>query len=378
MKKRLLFIVNVDWFFLSHRLPIALAAQAAGYEVHLACQFSEKGTSVKQYGFVLHELRLERSGTSFLKELKTVFAIRSLVKRIQPDLIHSVTIKPVLYTGLATRYSGIPLVASISGLGFVFISEGFKANVVRKLVSFFYKLALRRDSSKVIFQNPADKELFISESIITPEQAIMIKGSGVDLTKYKVVKQPDGEPVVMLLARLLVDKGVIEFVDAARLLKSQNIACRMVLVGDIDENPKSVSITQLKNWVDDGLIEYWGFSDNVSETYAKSNIVVLPSYREGLPKSLIEAAACGRAVITTDVPGCRDAIIPDVTGLLVPVKDSAALAKAITKLCVDIELCNRFGAAGRLLAQTEFDIDSVVKKHLALYQNLLETNRAQQ
>ena len=378
MTKRLLFVVNVDWFFLSHRLPIALAAQAAGYEVHLACQFTEKGKSVKQHGFVLHELRLERSGTSLFKELKTVFAIRGLVKKVQPDLIHSVTIKPVLYTGLATRFSDIAQVASISGLGFVFISEGFKAYVVRKLVSLFYKVALRRDNTKVIFQNPNDKELFISEGIIKPNQAIIIKGSGVDLNKYEVVDQPDGEPVVMLLARLLVDKGVGEFVDAARLLKFQNISCRMVLVGDIDDNPKSVSITQLKNWVDDGLIEYWGFSENVSETYAKSNIVVLPSYREGLPKSIIEAAACGRAVITTDVPGCRDAITPAVTGLLVPVKDAAALAEAIAKLCVDHDLRHQFGVAGRLLAQTEFDIDSVVNQHLALYQHLLETKRAQQ
>lgn len=376
--RKILFVVNVDWFFLSHRLPIALAAQAAGYEVHLACRFSEKGTAVKQHGFVLHELRLERSGTSLFKELKTIFAIKALVKKVKPDLIHSVTIKPVLYSGLATRFSGIARVASISGLGFVFISEGFKANIVRKLVSFFYKLALRCDSTKVIFQNPTDKALFINEGIIRPEQAVMIKGSGVDLNKYKVVEQPVGEPVVMLLARLLVDKGVVEFVDAARLLKSQNISCRMVLVGDIDENPKSVSIAQLDSWVNDGLIEYWGFSDNVSESYAKSNIVVLPSYREGLPKSLIEAAACGRAVITTDVPGCRDAITPNQTGLLVPVKDAVALAEAIAKLCVDDDLRKQLGAAGRLLAQTDFDINSVVNKHLSLYQQLTENKSAQQ
>lgn len=372
MKKKILFVVNVDWFFLSHRLPIAIAAQDLGHEVHIACQFTDKGFELHQYGFVLHELPLARSSTSVFKELKTLVAISKLLMRLKPDLIHSVTIKPVLYAGLASRFSNASRVASISGLGFVFIAEGFKANFTRKLISIFYKFALNREKTKVIFQNPDDKALFVKAGIIAEQHSVLVRGSGVDLDKYVVENEPDGKPVVMLLARLLFDKGVMEFVEASKILKVNGVECRMVLVGEVDENPKSVSKTQLQEWVDGGLIEYWGFSSNVSDSYSKANIVVLPSYREGLPKSLIEAAACGRAVVTTDVPGCRDAITPDETGLLVPVKNASALAESIAKLCVEHDLRQQLGAAGRQLAEREFDINSVVRQHITLYQQLLE------
>ena len=369
---KILFVVNVDWFFLSHRLPIAIAAKAEGYEVHIACQLTEKGSGIHNYGFHIHELPIGRSSASLSQELKTLLAIRKLVKSIKPDVIHSVTIKPVLYTGLVTRFSNVARVASISGLGFIFIAEGFKAAIVRWIIGFVYKLALRRLRTKVIFQNPTDQELFVSSGIIKSNQALLVPGSGVDLDEYHFSPEPDGMPVVMLLARLLVDKGVLEFVEAARILKVQGLECRMVLVGDIDENPKSVSQSQLSSWVEGGVIEHWGYSDHVSDTYAKANIVVLPSYREGLPKSLIEAAACGRAVITTDVPGCRDAITPEVTGLLVQAKDSDSLAYAIAKLSADATLRASFGKAGRELAESEFDVGLVVDKHLTLYQELIE------
>ncbi|MDP2715682.1 glycosyltransferase family 4 protein [Rheinheimera sp.] len=378
MKKKLLFVVNVDWFFLSHRLPIALAAQAAGYEVNIACQLTAKGEAIKGYGFILHNLPLERSGTSVFKEFKTLVAIKRVIKLSRPDIIHAVTIKPVLYTGLATLFSKIPKVSSISGLGFVFISEGLKARLVRVFISFLYRLALRHRKSRVIFQNPTDRDLFISAGIISANQAIMIRGSGVNFAEYPFSEEPQGKPVAMLLARLLTDKGVLEFVEAAKLLRASNISCRLVLVGDVDENPKSVSQAQLNSWVGQQLIEYWGFSSDVAASYRQANIVVLPSYREGLPKSLIEAAACGRAVITTDVPGCRDAITPDVTGLLVPVKDSAALAGAIEKLVNDSDLRLSFGVAGRRLAEREFDINSVVNKHFAIYEELLKGNVVEQ
>lgn len=369
---KLLFVVNVDWFFMSHRLPIALAAKAAGFDVHVACQLTPKGVAIKEHGFTLHNLPLERSGTSILKEVKTLLAIRDVIKQVKPDIIHSVTIKPVLYAGLVTMFSQQPKVSSISGLGFVFISEGTKAKVLRAFISFLYRTALRHQKSKVIFQNPTDRDLFISAGIISPEQSVLIRGSGVNLSDYPFSEEPGGQPVVMLLARLLVDKGVLEFVDAAKRLKDKNIACRMVLVGDVDENPKSVSQEQLDRWVEEGIIEYWGFSNNVAASYQQANIVVLPSYREGLPKSLIEAAACGRAVITTNVPGCRDAITPDVTGLLVPVKDAGALVDAIEKLTSNSDLRCSFGLAGRQLAEREFDVNTVVDKHMAIYDSLLK------
>ncbi|UJF23146.1 glycosyltransferase family 4 protein [Shewanella sp. OMA3-2] len=372
MKKKLLFIVNVDWFFLSHRLPIALAAKQQGYEVHVACQMTKKGEALHHHGFVLHELPIVRNGTSLLQEYKTFSSIRKLVRKINPSLMHAITIKPVLYGGLATRFSTIPLVASISGLGYIFISEGVKATITRTLVAFLYRLALKRINIRVIFQNPTDKQLFESDNIIDAEQALIIRGSGVELDKYQVIEEPKGAPVVMLLARLLIDKGVLEFIEAARLLKEQDVVCRMVLVGNLDENPKSITKHQLAAWVDSGLVEYWGFSSNVNDSYAKSNIVVLPSYREGLPKSLIEAGAAGRAVITTDVPGCRDAITPNVTGILVDVKDAVSLATEIRRLCKDNQMRSAMGKEGRLLAESEFDIKTVISKHLDLYRELTE------
>lgn len=372
MRPRILFIVNVDWFFLSHRLPIAIAAQNAGFDVHIACQLTEKGKLIKNYPFVLHELALERSSTSPLTEVKTFLAINFLIKKVAPDIIHAITIKPVIYSCLASRFKKVARVASISGLGFIFIAEGFKAGLIRAVVSFLYKIALKRKQTKVIFQNPTDKSLFTSQGIIAEEQSVIVRGSGVDLTSYQISAEPEGIPVVVLLARLLIDKGIIEFVEAARILKAKKTPCRMVLVGDVDENPKSVSRQQIEQWVSDGLVEYWGYTSDVNSTYARSNIVVLPSYREGLPKSLIEAAACGRAVITTDVPGCRDSITANETGLLVPVKNPEALADAIEILCMNRALRQQFGVSGRRLAENVFDINAVVQQHLELYNNLLE------
>lgn len=372
MKQKILFVVNVDWFFISHRLPIAIAASDAGYDVHIACQVTSKKAELESHGFTIHELQLDRSGTSLFKEVRTLFSIYHLIKELNPQLIHMVTIKPVLYAGIASRFTKAVRVASISGLGFVFIAEGTKAKILRFFISFLYKLALKRDRTNVIFQNETDKNMFLSQGIINTSATSLIRGSGVNLDNYSVCEEPDGAPVVVLLARLLVDKGVLEFVDAARQLKSKGVNCRMVLVGDTDENPKSVTKQQINSWVADGLIEYWGYTDNVNETYGNCHIAVLPSYREGLPKSLIEAAACGRPVITTDVPGCRDAIKPNETGLLVPVKSSAKLADAIALLCSDADLRLRLGLAGRKLAEQEFDVRSVVATHLNLYHDLLE------
>ena len=371
MKAKILFVVNVDWFFVSHRLPIAIAAKEAGYEVHVACQLTDKADVLTSAGFVLHELKLQRSGTSISAELKTFISIWKLISKLKPSLIHMITIKPVLYAGIVSRFYSVARVASISGLGFVFIAEGFKAKLLRFFISLLYRFALKNSATKVIFQNNTDKQLFISQKIIEESATVTIRGSGVDLNSYRISDEPEGLPVFLLLARLLIDKGVLEFVEAARLLKAKGVGCRMVLVGDTDENPKSVTKQQINSWVSDGLVEYWGYTNDVNSTYANCHVAVLPSYREGLPKSLIEAAACGRAVITTDVPGCRDAIVPDETGLLVQVKKPEQLAAAIEKLCVESQLRRQLGKNGRRLAEAEFDVSNVVGIHLKLYYELL-------
>lgn len=362
--KKLLFVVNVDWFFISHRLPIALAAIDAGYEVHLACGVTDQLSFLRGHGIIVHPLPLSRSGRSLVSEFRTILSIYKLVSSIKPDLIHSVTIKPVIYAGLVAKALGVPgRVTSITGLGFVFIDRSLKTLALRFFIKGLYRFVLH-GSGAVIFQNPSDKKLFISSKIIKRPQGYLIPGSGVDLRGYPV-EPLRSEPLVILLARLLKDKGVIEFVEASKKLAG---SVRMVLVGDVDfGNPNSVTEEQLRAWVGSGLVEHWGFTDAVAATIARSQLVVLPSYREGLPKSLIEAAACGRAVVTTDVPGCRDAIVPGKTGVLIPVRDASALAEAISSLLSDPAQLELMGLEGRRWAESRFDIKDVVDCHLGIY-----------
>lgn len=369
--KKILFVVNVDWFFISHRLPIALAAIEEGYEVHLTCLITDKLKILEEHGIIVHPLSLSRSGVSIFHELKTIKSLCSIINNVEPDITHCITIKPVLYGNVIARFLKVPArVSSISGLGYVFIAKGVKARTFRWLISLWYKFALQ-GSKKVIFQNSADRDLLRKFGAVIQQQELFIRGSGVDLNNYAVLPEPQGDLVVMLVARLLIDKGVNEFASAARIIRAERSDVRMVLIGDIDQgNPKSISSIQIERWVDDGIVEYWGYSQNVANSIAKSNVMVLPSYREGLPKSLIEAAACGRAVVTTDVPGCRDAIIPDRTGLLVPVKSSKLLADAILKLLNNKLLREEFAMNSRILAESEFDIKDVVNTHLDIYRNL--------
>lgn len=372
MKKKLLFIVNVDWFFVSHRLPIALAAMQEGYEVHLGTALTGKEYALRQAGIAVHGLPISRSGTNLIAELSTLRAIFSLLRQVRPDIVHLVTSKSVLYGGLVARIRKVPaVVASISGLGFVFIASGIKSSLMRSTVSLLYRIAFGKKNLRVIFQNPDDRDTLLRLGGVTPEKTVIIRGSGVDLAEYPALPEPDGVPVVTMAARLLWDKGVGEFVAAARLLKDKGVNARFLLIGDPDaHNPASVSSDVLASWRSDQIVELLGFRSDIAEVFSCSHVVVLPSYREGLPKVLIEAAACGRAVVTTDVPGCRDAIIPDETGLLVPVRDPQALADAIQKLLENHSLRQSMGRAGRRLADEAFDIRRVVDKHLAIYQDL--------
>ena len=368
--KKLLYVVNVDWFFMSHRLPIALEAMRSGYEVHLSCAFTDKSEELSALGFILHPLDLSRSGTGIKAELTAFWQISRVLDKVKPDVAHFVTIKPVLYGGIWSRLFGsAKRVFSISGLGYVFIAQGFKAKCVRSVIAVLYRLAIGGRASQVVFQNPDDQALVLKATGIKAAQTTLIRGSGVDLTHYAVQPEPLGAPVVMLVARLLYDKGVAEFVQAAVILHQQWPELRMVLVGDIDHgNPKAVSASQLATWVAEGSVEHWGYQRDIATIMAQSHVQVLPSYREGLPKSLIEASACGRAIVTTDVPGCRDAIVAGETGLLVPVKNATLLAEAIMQLLSDEQLRKNMGHAGRVWAEQVFDIRQVVAKHMELYQ----------
>lgn len=374
MTKKLLFVVNVDWFFLSHRLPIALEAQRQGYVVHIATGLTDKLDELRRHGLTVHVLALDRHGTGLGNAWMTTLQLWRVLRAVRPDVVHLVTIKPILLGGLLARLVRVPaLVVAVSGLGYVFMSHGSAAWVRRSLVSVLYKLALTHRNLKVIFQN-ADDLRSLNEIVHLPaHQVVTLRGSGVDLAHFAHWPLPAGVPVVVLAARLLADKGVFEFVEAAQLLKAQGCSARFVLVGTVDTgNPTSVKQTELDAWVRDGVVEWWGHRSDMAQVLSAAQIVVLPSYREGLPKVLLEAAACGRPVVTTDVPGCRDAIEPGVTGVLVPVQDALALAQAMNELILDPVRCERMGAAGRALAEQAFDVRQVVVAHLNIYAELIE------
>jgi glycosyltransferase involved in cell wall biosynthesis len=373
MKKTLLFVVNVDWFFLSHRLPIAIEARKAGFDVHIATGITDKRNVLEEYGLKIHPLELKREGLGPLNAVQFILEFRQILKSIKPDLVHLVTIKPVLLGGLVGRYMRVPaIVSAVSGLGYVFIADGLIARFRRWIVNNVYRIALGHPNQVVIFQNPDDRDALKSAAALPGTKTEMIRGSGIDLNQYALQPEEGCIPVVLFPARLLADKGIIEFIYAARSLRIKGVQARFVLVGFLDSaNPSSVSQAQLDEWVSEGVVEYWGYKNDMPQVISSASLVVLPSYREGLPKVLLEAAACGRAVVTTDVPGCRDAIEPGVTGLLVPVRDVENLALAIERLLVNTEERTAMGLAGRQLAEREFDVSAVVNKHLTIYQRLL-------
>ncbi|NYT62744.1 glycosyltransferase [Alcaligenaceae bacterium] len=372
--RRLLFVVNNPAFFLSHRLLLALGARAAGFDVHVATMDGPSVPEVLSHGLAHHVIPMSRSGKNPLKEIQSIYALWRLFRHLRPDLVHAVTIKPVLYGGIAARLAGVPAyIAAISGLGFVFTRHGQGFDFVRWSATQLYRLALGHSNSRVIFQNTNDRDVLRRAGVVRLDQVVLVRGSGVDLTEFQAVPEPDGAPVAIMAARLLADKGAAEFVEAARLTVGHASGLRWLLVGGPDQgNPASITQAEFARWQHEGIVQCLGERADIAALYQQSHIAVLPSYREGLPKSLVEAAACGRAVVTTDVPGCRDAIEPGVSGLLVPVRDARALADAVLRLASDGQLRRQMGAAGRHLAEQEFDIRKIVQRHVELYRLLTQ------
>lgn len=363
----LLYVVNNPAFFVSHRLPLALAAKKAGFEVQVATMNGSAVARIQQLGFTHHSLPLSRSGKNPLSELRSLWAIYRLFKRVKPQVVHAVTIKPVLYGGIAARLAGVPgFLAAVSGLGYIFTNE--RGGLLRWLALRLYALALKHPRSRVVFQNTSDRDVLLKAGVVRSEQAVLIRGSGVELQAFDYVPEPVGTPVALMVSRLLVDKGINEFIQAAEQSQLQGNNLIWQVAGSPDKgNPASITAEQMTAWHQSGVIQWLGEQTNIAELYHKAHIAVLPSYREGLPKSLIEAAACGRAVVTTDVPGCRDAIEPNVTGLLVPAQDAQALYEATLRLAQNETLRHQFGRAGRDLAERAFDINTVIDSHLRLY-----------
>ena len=373
---RLLFIINDTTFFVSHRLPIAIAAQAAGFEIHLAALDSGGLEEVRAQGIVFHPLAVDRTGLNPFRDVFLFCQLLALIRSLRPTLVHTVTIKPVIYGGIAARLLRVPsLVSAVSGLGSVFVDSDKRAVLVRAIARGLYGLALAHRNSCAIFQNPEDRDQMIKARLAAPERTVLIRGSGVDTAIFHPSPEPSGAPVVILPARLLWYKGIREFVEAARLLRQLGVGVRMALVGDPPtHNRASVPQAKIQAWVEQGVIEWWGYRSDMPQVYADCHIVCLPSfYGEGVPRALIEAAACARPIVTTDTPGCREVVHDGDNGLLVPPRAPAALVEALRTLAGDPSRRVEMGCRGRARAMAEFSLEHVVEATLAVYERLSAT-----
>lgn len=370
----LLFVVNTDWFFVSHRLRLAQACRAAGYDVQVCASESEARRTIERAGFPFHSLPIDRGGTNPVRDQATIRALARLYRSLRPAVVHHVTIKPVLYGGTLARLYDIPAVHAVSGLGYVFIraeEEGGLPRVLSQALDPAYRFVFGHRRCRVIFQNPADRAQFLHRGLVAPERTALLHGSGVDTDRFAASPLPGGDrPIVLLPARVLWDKGLGEFVEAARLVRARLPGARFVVAGRIDPgNPAAVPEYAMRAWVDEGTIEWLGSltPDEMPAVYREATLVALPSYREGLPLAVAEAQACGRAVVTTDVSGCRDAIRDGQTGWLVPVRDAAALAGAILGALTDRAELGRRSAAAVDFARERFSERTIYDGTLALY-----------
>jgi glycosyltransferase involved in cell wall biosynthesis len=372
MSEKLFFVVNVDWFFLSHRLPIALEAQRRGYAVTIVTIETDKREEIESYGFRFIGIPTSRSGTNFLTELKAMFFLWKLYRAERPAIVHHVGVKPVTYGSVAGRLAGLPkIVNALSGMGYLFINRN-QNRLAHFIVMRFFRFGFNNPNLRFILQNNDDMEDVRKLQVLRDEQLFLIKGSGVDLEEFRFSEPPASEILnIVLPARLLWDKGISEFVEAARILHTKYAAnARFLLAGNVDEgNISSISEKQILNWQEQGYIEWIGFQKEMVPVLSNAHIVVLPSYREGLPKSLIEACAIGRPIVTTDVPGCREVVEHGRNGFLVPARDAQALADAIAELITDKTLRIQMGKESRKIAEQLFSIDSVICKTFGIYQS---------
>lgn len=374
---QILFVVNACWFFVSHRLPLAQAAQRQGFTVHVAASPDDTCAQLEAAGIHFHPLPFSRNGRHPLRELRTFLSLLALYRRLRPDLVHHVTIKPILYGGLAARIARIPAVVNaVAGLGYTFLARGQAASLFRDLVRFGYRKALSHTNQTVIFQNDDDRREFVSRGLVRAGETALIRGSGVDPDEFHPAGAPSGRPLVVLPARLLWDKGVAEFVEAARILKARGVEAQFALVGEPDpHNPASVSEDDVRAWRAAGVVEVWGRSADMPEVFRRAHIACLPSYREGLPRALLEAAASGLPIVTTDVPGCREVVRDGYNGYLVPPRESVSLADALEKLIRSASERELMGLRGRALVLEQFTLDRVVAETLKLYRTRMEKAR---
>lgn len=372
-KNRLLFIVNDASFFVSHRLPLARAAFEQGSEVHVAARPDRDVDDILAAGLIFHPIAFDRTGLTPWREIRALAELGRLIRQVRPNLIHSITIKPVLYGGLLARLLNVPaFIAAVSGQGRMFDRNVPSLDWTRRLILPFYRTALGHLNGRVIFQNPDDRRDYVARGLVCADRTVLIHGSGVDPARFSQAPEAAGDPVVLLPARLLWAKGVREFVEAARRLREEGSKARFVLAGDPPAgDPSAVPENQLRAWHQEGVVEWWGYQKDMPAVHSRACIVCLPSsYREGIPKALIEAASCGRPIVTTDTPGCREICRHGENGLLVPKHDVEALVSALRRLLADPGLRQSMGAAGRSLVGKEFSLAKVIEQTLNVYSAL--------
>jgi glycosyltransferase involved in cell wall biosynthesis len=371
-RPRLLYLVSEDWYFRSHRLPMALAAQRAGYEVHVATRVQADGSAIEALGFKLHPLAWRRGSTNPFDRLRLIGDVRRLYRRLKPELVHHVALEPTVIGSVAAL--GLPLrtLNALAGLGFVFTSRNARARLTGFVVRGLFRFLLARRNAAVLVQNEDDRAA-IAALGISPDRVFLIPGSGVDADQLVPLSEPAGPMTAGFVGRLLDDKGIRTLIAAHEILRRRGRPVRLLLAGEPDRaNPASIPPDEIASWKAREGVEVLGQVADIREVWAAAHIAVLPSRREGLPKSLLEAAACGRAIVATDVPGCRVIARDGVNALLVPPDDPAALAEAIDVLARDPVLRQTFANAGRRMVEEEFSSARVGRETVALYNKLLE------
>lgn len=369
MKPKLLYLISEDWFFCSHFIERAVAASKAGYHVIVVCREKKHGDQIRAAGLQYIPVEFSRCSMNILRELRLLFIIWRIYMRERPDIVHHVAIKPILYGSLVAKLAKVQSIVNAPvGMGYIFSSSDLITRLLRPFVLFGYKVLMNPYGSFVIFENSDDLNTFVDRGIVKRSAALLIRGAGVNLQSFCPGIEHSGTIVVMFIARMLKDKGVVEFVTAARQLYEDKVLARFILIGGSDaENPTSISEETLRGWHGHDGVEWWGWCEDMGSVLQQAHIICLPSYREGLPRALIEALACGLPVVTTDVVGCREVVVDGENGFLVPVKNVKELFLALKKLIKNPVLRRRMGQRGRIKAETEFSSSRVIAETLAVY-----------
>lgn len=370
MNKKLFIIVNQDWFFLSHRLPIGVAAMKAGYDVSVVCEDTGVSGKIAEAGLKPISLPINKAGTNLKDEMKTFIFLCNLLMKEKPDIVHLVGLKIILWGSLACRLAGIKsMISAVCGLGLLFDEQHHESRISKTILKVL-KWSHKGKNVRIIFQNNDDKRLFLDNKIITEDRCLFTNGSGIDLKKYDYTPESAEVPIkVIFTARMVEDKGTLVLIEAAKKLETEYRGkMQFLLCGGLDTNPNGITKERLESLCDGDYIKWLGHRSDIHELLKGSHIMAFPSwYREGLPKSVIEAEAIGRPIVTTDSVGCRDTVIDGYNGFMVQPKDAAALAKAIKKLADDPMLRKELGKNARQYAVQKFSIDDVVKVHLNAY-----------